>query len=580
MKGATRFLLEELGERGEALIARAGEVLRAAEADGLRQLAQRLPASMIAQDESPRIVVAGEYSAGKSTLISALTGRDDIEIGRAITTERAAPYPWAGVTLWDTPGIHTEVRPDHDAITYEQIAAADLLLFVITVNLMDAHVAEHFRKLCLEQGKGHEMLLVVNKMSAHQDGNSPAARAVIREDLARVVAPFSPAELRISFTDARLALDSRAEADPEAAREDREDSGIDKLVENLNRFVEDKGLTARQTTRLYELEHVLQEALSLVYTGDPAEDGLEQVLTQKRGYILEARQRGRREARQRLTSCADQVRQRGREVSDLVHAGMDAEEVTRAVQAGRAEVTALVQGLDEDLRRALGEMLQDLQQEIEALSQSEHARQLLESIRSHLGQRLEGIDPAALSKARGVADVASRLGAFLTRHAFNPAAANMGGLLQLRAYSGTNVHAAIQVIGKLFGNKLSPWQAVKWTRYVATAGKVLSVAGVVVSVAALAIEERQKARQERELRSARQALRGGFNEAAGEIEAHYTQTTARVVDGTLDPELEAVDRQLQALRSARETSEALAGQLTELADQTRALIREMHAGTC
>jgi small GTP-binding protein len=578
MKGATRFVLEELGQRGEALIARAGDLLRGADDDALRQLVQRLPASMIAEDESPRLVVAGEYSAGKSTLISALTGRDDIAIGRAITTDRAAPYPWSGITLWDTPGIHTEVRPDHDAITYEQIAAADLLLFVISANLMDDHVAQHFRKLAVEQGKGHELLLVVNKMSAHQDGNSPEARAVIREDLAAVVAPYTPAELRISFTDARLALDSRAEADPEAAREDWADSGIDQLVENLNRFVDEKGLTARQTTRLYELEHVLQEALSLVYTGDPAEQGLERVLTQKRGYILDARQRASREARQRLSSCAEQVRVRGREVSDLVQAGMDADEVNRTVQARYAEVAALVQGLDEDLQRALAEMLQDLQQEIEALSQSEHSRQLLESIRSHLGERIEGIDPATVSKARGVADVASRLGAFLTKHAFNPGAANMGEVLQLRGYSGTNVHTAIKLISKLFGKQLSPWGAVKWTRYASTAGKVLSVAGAVVSVVALAIEDHQRAKQERELRGARQALRGGFNEAAGEIEAHYTKTTARVVDGTLDPELEAVDAQLRTLRSARKTSEALAGALTDLADQTRALIREMHAG--
>jgi small GTP-binding protein len=578
MKAATRFKLEELGQRGEALIARAGDLLRGADDEALRGLAERIPASMIAAGESPRLVVAGEYSAGKSTLISALTGREDIAIGRAITTDHAAPYPWNGITLWDTPGIHSEVRPDHDAITYEQIAAADLLLFVITVNLMDAHVADHFRKLAVEQGKGHEMLLVVNKMSAHQDGNSPAARAVIREDLTQVVAPFTPAELRISFTDARLALDCRAEADSEDAREDWEDSGIDQLVENLNRFVDEKGLTARQTTRLYELEHVLQEALTLVSTGDPAEEGLERVLTQKRGYILDARQRCRREARQRLTSCTEQVRSRGREVSDLIQTDMDSDEVNRTVAARYAEVTALVQGLDEDLQRALAEMLQDLQQEIATLSESEHSRQLLESIRSHLGERIERIDPATVSKARGAADVASRLGAFLTKHAFNPSAANMSGLLKLQAYSGTNVHTAIKAISKLFGKKLSPWDAVKWTRYVSTAGKVLSVAGVVVSVVALAIEDHQRAKQERELRSARQALRGGFNEAAGEIEAHYTKTTARVVEGTLDPELEAVDAQLQALRSARETSETLAGTLTDLADQTRTLIREMHAG--
>lgn len=64
-----------------------------------------------------------------------LTGRQDVEVGAAITTDRATSYPWDGVEVIDTPGIHTELRPDHDATSYEAIAAADLLVFVITANL-------------------------------------------------------------------------------------------------------------------------------------------------------------------------------------------------------------------------------------------------------------------------------------------------------------------------------------------------------------------------------------------------------------------------------------------------------------
>ena len=90
--------------------------------------------------EKIRLVFAGQYSAGKSTIISMLTGRDDIEIGAAITTQDARVFDWNGIEITDTPGIHTKLRHDHDEITYEAIAAADLLVFVITNELFDSYI--------------------------------------------------------------------------------------------------------------------------------------------------------------------------------------------------------------------------------------------------------------------------------------------------------------------------------------------------------------------------------------------------------------------------------------------------------
>ena len=106
----------------------------------------------------------GQYSAGKSSILKVMTGREDIEIGGEITTQQAQQLDWNEIKVVDTPGIHTELRPDHDEITYEAISKADLLVFVITNELFDSHIADHFRKLAIDREKAHEMLLVVNKM--------------------------------------------------------------------------------------------------------------------------------------------------------------------------------------------------------------------------------------------------------------------------------------------------------------------------------------------------------------------------------------------------------------------------------
>ena len=72
-----------------------------------------------------RLVFAGQYSAGKSTIIKNLTGRTDIRTGGGITTEEVQEYDWNGIKIIDTPGIHTEQRPDHDEKSYQAILALD-----------------------------------------------------------------------------------------------------------------------------------------------------------------------------------------------------------------------------------------------------------------------------------------------------------------------------------------------------------------------------------------------------------------------------------------------------------------------
>ena len=63
-----------------------------------------------------KIVFAGQYSAGKSSIIKMLTGDDTVATGAKITTEETHAYEWNGLEIVDTPGVHTTLRPDHDEI--------------------------------------------------------------------------------------------------------------------------------------------------------------------------------------------------------------------------------------------------------------------------------------------------------------------------------------------------------------------------------------------------------------------------------------------------------------------------------
>lgn len=218
-----------------------------------------LPNSIYVDDKPIELVFAGQYSAGKSSILKMLTGRKDIAVGEGITTQQTHTYNWNGVNLIDTPGIHTTLRPDHDEISYAAIANADMLVFVITNELFDAHLAQHFRKLAIERDKAAEMILVVNKIE--RGGNTRERQDTIRDDLRKVTTPYTPEDMRISFVSAESYIDSFTEEDEEIAEELLERSGYNRFIETLNKFIQEKNIPARLTTTLYKIDEVLQDAI-------------------------------------------------------------------------------------------------------------------------------------------------------------------------------------------------------------------------------------------------------------------------------------------------------------------------------
>lgn len=90
------------------------------------------------------VAFVGQYSAGKSTIISALTGKRDIKIDADIATDKTTSYNWNGIKIIDTPGLFTD-RADHDAITYQTIDQADLLVFSLTYMLSSQNSKSRYR---------------------------------------------------------------------------------------------------------------------------------------------------------------------------------------------------------------------------------------------------------------------------------------------------------------------------------------------------------------------------------------------------------------------------------------------------
>lgn len=570
-----KFELYQWTTIGNNLLFRSRQCLATAPSEKMQMLAGRVPAEILSSDKSVNLVFAGQYSAGKSSIMKVLTGREDIAIGAGITTEKTHTYDWGGITVVDTPGVHTQLRPDHDEITYRAIAGADLLVFVVTNELFDSHLAKHFRNLAIERDKAHEMMLVVNKMRRCAKGNSQEAQNVIREDLRKVLAPFTPEDLRTTFIDAEAALESKTETDGEIAKILLKKSGVDGFTQELNRFVREKGLSSRYTTALYSLEQILQEALASESTGDKDIDALEELLLQRRRALLDTQDRIPRAVEGEIQNASSQIRQEGRKVADMINGSADQKAVDQELQAAQDRVQNLAEQLEKSIQVVIGKHMKALDDRVGDIANSELAKELLPRLVHRIEQA--SISPEAMKNLKKASDISSKLGEFLVRNSFTPKTGTLGGLFKLNQYSGTATHGAVKAVGKFFGKSFKPWEAVKWTRTVANVGRVFAVAGTVLTFVLQIKEDADAAQLEVDLRESRSAVRSGFNDAAHVIEMHFDKATQSFVSSAISSEIENVDSQLDELRNLQQTRSDLFQNLLGLLEETRELIKSIHS---
>ncbi|MBQ9487674.1 MAG: 50S ribosome-binding GTPase [Selenomonadaceae bacterium] len=265
-----------------------------------------------------KLVFAGQYGAGKSSIIKMLTG-EDVEVGAGITTQNFSSYDWNGLEIVDTPGIHTELRPDHDEITYEQINHAALLIFVITNEGFSQRMGDHFRKLAIEQKRADNMVLVVNKIDRTALGNVPEQQKIIADDLSRVTKPYRPDDLFVSFVDTASYFKALEETDERRKKRRLDKSGHDIFVENLNRFVEAKGILQKINLPLNTIAAAIR-AVSAESSAEQKEDfsAYADTIRKKKQILLDEQKFCMDEINSLISNLKNKIERYGVDVADEI----------------------------------------------------------------------------------------------------------------------------------------------------------------------------------------------------------------------------------------------------------------------
>ena len=263
-----KFEAKEIALRVAQIVQEISKLLLKTDTPELDKLQENLLQDIKNHQESDALTVAfvGQYNAGKSTTISALTGRRDIRIDSDVATDKTSSYDWNGIKIIDTPGLFAD-REDHDEITYNAIARADLLVFCLTYMLFDSITVANFKKLAYENKYQWKMMLLVNKMS-DEAGESDQKIANYTESLAVALKPNNLNEFPLSFIDARDYCEG-CDTDDELLQEI---SFFPEFINTLNKFLRDKGALAKLDTPIRIALGCLDEAKSIIHRDKVKDD--------------------------------------------------------------------------------------------------------------------------------------------------------------------------------------------------------------------------------------------------------------------------------------------------------------------
>jgi ferrous iron transport protein B len=571
MKG---IKIQQLGKASLDLFSDASKAFASSSSEKLRSRSKHVPSKFVDDDKTVRIVFVGQYSAGKSSILSILTGKQ-LETGQGVTTNKCNFLDWNGIEVVDTPGIHTQKRPDHDEITYKAMSEADLIVFVCTAEGFSEGLGTHFRKLLIEKGKGNEMMLVFNKMEDSKYGNTKEGQEeFFKCDILPVLSPeYSAEDLFITYIDTYSYLDS-IEAKAEDKDQLLEMSGFASLFDNINKFVEKKKVVGKCTTSLYKLEQMLSEALSEFKTGDICVDGTLDLLNQQRKALVAAKEHIKSESYNIIRRNTQQVRNWGYEIANQLSSSDDENEVNNRLQEKYDATDDIYQQAAKELEEIIKYENDELQKFATKLENSEFAN----SLKSAIERKIQNIKMSkqTASQLKSGAEKSGAAGKWLSKFATGKnAETGWNAIFKLGTYSGSDAHQVVLKVGHFFGHKFKPWEAVKTASKIGKFGKILGVGGALLGVGLQIWEDHQESKIEKQLISYRSDIRNTFGEAANVIDLRFDENTQTWVEETLNPKIADIDNQIKEIEDKRTINDKEFAIYSEMLIRTRNLIAEV-----
>lgn len=564
----TKVLIHELPGQSQLLLARLQAVLRETPGTTAKALLAR---ATINHAEKPRMVLTGQFSSGKSSLIRALTdGAVEPLIDADIATGEVTEYEWDGaVVLVDTPGVQSGLR-SHDELAMDAIGNADFILFVVTVNLFDDASRDFLRRLANGLQMHGQMIVVITQTSKRSAAEGVRQQAV--QD-ALGTATFNLPIVEVDSVDYMRSLEggSRAEAY-------RQRSRIDDLRAAINQVSAERGDLARLRQPVHLVRQLCDDAQELFVRDDTSRAALALLAAQTRAisqrrFMLD--QSFARVDAEFKRDCLVDV------VGFVDTASTLPDDQAQARSILEAAEIRLIESLErhatefaERINKLAGSEFDTLSDELLEIGDSNRLDLLLRpsgAVSLDAPDRVDAGSPTAGAQvAAPIAVDWQQIGDLIKR-----GQGWWGAGDGLREASGSLGHKLVKDVGHTFGYKFKPWQALKIADKI---GKAAKIGGFVISAGTAGYEVWKSEREARaaQIQSERQhsALVTEIMGYADKIASDARRELSSIIDPPLDNLLDEIRVAQDEILSAENTRTTAADELRAIATEADRLLSE------
>lgn len=567
------FKAADLSQRFQTAYNQFNNLLASSNSQAHTALRQKLHDGLKEYKDQGALTVAfiGQYSAGKSTIISALTGRRDIHIDADIATGSTTPYDWNGIKIIDTPGLFTD-RTDHDEITYEAISQADLLVFCLTHMLFDTNTIDNFKKLAYDKGYRWKIMLVINKMSAAA-GEDAQKIASYRHSIDEALKPYKLDEFPVCFIDAKDHCEGIDEDDDFLT----EISRFDTFISELNHFVERRSSLTKLDTPVRIVLSCLDDALIALARNSNEDTTFLEVLARMSRRIDKERERLRTKMKSIALEMSAAISSEGTDLA-LSVGEPDFEDLYKHSEIKvREHCEKVGEQLDHAFEKALESIKSEVVNELKSnVTQAFVAQFNFNSdfTKQHSASNIK--HQQVQDQIEWLQKIGNQVGVKITQAATKEHATIKQGFLQSTNVVGSSMHQGVYNVGKFIGFKFKPWQAVGIAKNIGNAARFLGPALALVSIGIELHSEHQEREQEEKMADVRRDITSQFQAMVVELEQQI-KGQLQEFESQVYVQLESdMAKARQQSETAMTISDSELGKITTIRQDFEAILQDIH----
>lgn len=407
-----------------------------------------------------RLAFVGQYSSGKSTIISALTGRKDIKIDANVATDHVSEYKWNNIVLMDTPGILAGKVESHDESTKAALKECDLIFYVLTSQLFDDVLFNNFIDLAYNQHFADKMFIVVNKMGM-ESGEFDQLVDNYTISLEKIFSErgYELKNFPIAFIDAADYMDGLDENDNEFVQL----SNFEHFIDMLNVFVARKGMIKKQFDTPVRIFQSYLKDIAVTAVDKTLSDIFNQLEQKLRHSLSDLK----RDTRNNLSSFASMAMSKVISLSNDI-GGIDENDWKYRQEALNSELQSIISNTSAKIEDTINSNYERLMNDVNDFCGKDSLVKYSGEIDMKLASPNISIEEQKnLSIQKKALDFLKRGGVQIGNMAPNVTKL-AGGISQA---SGSALHKMVLDVGHFFGKSFGPWQAVRWASNIAKVAK-------------------------------------------------------------------------------------------------------------